>query len=201
MTNLSKRMRFSLFLTFFLLLTGFQSLFGQFYLDPPTDGEPIYVINGTWIVPDTQGIDRAPEFPAGELAMYQHLENNLSLTFAERDDVGRYGESLVVFQLDAAGRTSKVEVLRTTERMLDYKLVRAFQNMPDWRPAVINGVESAITVYIPLAYYTTSTQLRFDFNAPQVTIGKDKSNGIKWTKALLIAGSLGLLAGLVLRLN
>ena len=194
-------MRFSFFLTFFLLLTGFQPLFGQFYLDPPREGEPIYVINGTWVAPDTQGIDRPPQFAAGELVMYQHLENNMALTFAERDDVGRYGESLISFELDAAGRISNVEVLRTTERMLDYKFIRAFQNMPDWQPAVINGVESAIKVYVPLAYYTTSTQLRFDFNAPQVTIGKDQSNGTKWTKALLIVGSLGLLAGLVLGLN
>lgn len=194
-------MRFSFFLTFFLLLAGFHPLLGQFYLDPPTDGEPIYVINGIWVAPDTQGIEKAPQFPNGELAMYQHLENKLSLTFAERDDIGAYGESLIIFKLDAAGRIGEVIVARSSEQMLDYKFIRAFQSMPDWQPAVVNGVESAITVYLPLAYYTTSTQLRFDFNAPQVTIGKDKSNGTKWTKALLIVGSLGLLAGLVLGLN
>lgn len=181
-----------------LLITA-TPLAAQYFIAPPP-GELVHVVDGTFATGDTMGLDRHPSFPGGRIEMYRWLENRIHLSTPAREEVGAYGQTLVRFRLDAAGRVSDVAILRTTTPSLDLVIERAVRTMPAWEPAVKDGVETAILVYLPLGYSAEVNQLILDESTSKAIAGRSgKSNW--WLKAVLVVGALALVAGLIFGLR
>ncbi len=174
------------------LLTGLMVM-GQFYIQPPK-GQLVYVVDGVQIQDDAPVFEQEPSFPGGRFEMFRYLEANIPLTEPIRAEIMTGGEALVEFKLDAAGRIGDAAVLRTNTPTLEFVILRAVRNMPDWQPAIIDGVETAVTVYLPLGYLNGPGVLVFDQGTSKAIVGREPAAW--WLKAILLAGAVGVFAGL-----
>jgi hypothetical protein len=176
----------------FLLLIAATSL-AQFYITPPK-GELAYVVDGVQIGDQALVFDREPAFPGGRFELFRYLEANITANGPGAQEAALGGESLISFRLDAAGRVSKPEMLRTNTPSLEFAFLRAVENMPDWEPAILEGVETAVTVYLPLGYQTNGGILIFDESTNKAVLGREPANW--WLKAVLLVGAVAVFAGL-----
>lgn len=191
-------MRITACLLFFLFLSNF--LMAQtFFVNPPKN-TLIYVVDGIWADADSIAYDRAPSFPGGYRALYEFLGDNITITMPSQQEIqNEGGSSLLAFTLDAAGRVSDPAIINTSNPSLEYQLSLALNNMPDWEPAIVDGVNEKILVYLPLIYGVSFNQLIFDEGSGKAIVGRSKDNG--WLKGLLIGGGIAIMAALFFFLN
>lgn len=185
-------------LTLLVILTLSLPAAAQYYIDPPKD-QLAFVIDGVQIGKDAPVFDREPAFPGGMFELYRHIEVNVPVSDPQAAEIGNYGEALLVFKLDAAGRVSDPAVLRTNTPSLEPLLLRAVSAMPDWTPAVVDGVETAIVIYLPLAYQYTLGGLLLDQSSNKAIMGREPAKG--WIKAVLLVGAIGVLVALYVGLR
>ncbi len=176
-----------------LLLLSLQSLKAQYYIDPPKD-HVVYVIDGVHIGDDAPVFDREPNFPGGRIELFRFLEANIPLTGPAQAEAALGGEALLLFALDAAGRVGEAAVVRTNTPSLEFILLRAIEKMPDWEPAVVDGMETAVLVYLPLFYRSFPGGLIMDESTQKAIVGRQPANW--WLKAGLLVGAVGLFAAL-----
>ena len=186
-------MPFRLLLTLACMLASLRPALSQYYIPPPEGAIP-YLVDGVMIQDDAPEFDREPEFPGGRFELFTYLEASIPLTGPLRMEAGLWGEALAVFSLDAAGRVGKAQLLRFNTPGLEFPLIRALENMPDWEPAVIDGVETAVLVYLPLAFQAGPATLVFDQSTQKAIMGRQRSAW--WLKAVLLLGAVGLFAAL-----
>ena len=165
----------------------------QFYITPPK-GELAYVVDGVQIGDQALVFDREPAFPGGRFELFRYLEASVTASGPAGQEAALGGEALLSFKLDAAGRVSKPEMLRTNTPSLEFAFLRAVENMPDWEPAILEGVETAVTIYLPLGYQTNGSLLVFDESINKAVLGKEPANW--WLKAVLLVGAVAVFAGL-----
>lgn len=165
----------------------------QYYIDPP-EGEIPYLLDGVMIQDDAPRFEREPGFPGGRFELFRYLEAAIPLSGPLRTEAAVWGEALAVFPLDAAGRVGKVQILRINTPGLEFPLIRALENMPDWEPAVLDEVETAVLVFLPLGYQAGPVTLVFDESTQKAVMGRQPSAW--WLKAVLLVGAVGLFAAL-----
>ncbi|UPT67618.1 MAG: TonB family protein [Sphingobacteriales bacterium JAD_PAG50586_3] len=99
-------------------------------------------------------VDKKPEFPGGEAAMYDFLRANLKYPDFSRKN-GYSGPVYLSFYVSATGGLRDVIVLKGVRNSgLDAEVVRVFKTMPPWVPGERKGR--------PVDFYVTFP-VRFDF--------------------------------------
>ena len=169
------------------------SAIAQYYIDPPK-GQLAYVVDGVQIQKDAPKFDQEPDFPGGRFELFRYLEANIPITGPASQEAALGGEALIAFTLDAAGRVGKAEMLRTNTPSLEFVILRAVENMPDWTPAIVDVVETSITVYLPLGYRSSISGLVFDESTNKAILGREPAAW--WLKAILLVGAVAVFAGL-----
>lgn len=99
-------------------------------------------------------VDKKPQFPGGEAAMYDYLRANIKYPDFSRKN-GYSGPVYMAFYVSATGALRDFAVLKGVRNSgLDMEVVRVFKAMPPWIPGERNGK--------PVDFYVTFP-VRFDF--------------------------------------
>lgn len=99
-------------------------------------------------VMELSDVDKQPEFPGGEQAMYAFLGKNIR--YPGHMEGG--GKVHVQFVIGADGRVGDVEVKRGLAPAFDKEVVRAVSSMPDWTPAELDGRKVAVRYRLPVSF-------------------------------------------------
>lgn len=100
-------------------------------------------------------VDKKPQFPGGEVAMYDFLRANLKYPDFSRKN-GYSGPVYLAFYVSATGALRDIVVMKGIRNSgLDAEVVRVFKTMPAWEPGQRNGK--------PVDFYVTFP-VRFDFD-------------------------------------
>ena len=96
-------------------------------------------------------LDTQPEFAGGENAVIQYLKSNLSLESTGKESLS--GSITLEFVVEEDGGISDVVVKNSTNTSLNNEIIRIFNQMPQWKPGILDGVavRSLYTMSIPLA--------------------------------------------------
>lgn len=92
-----------------------------------------------------------PQFPGGDKALVQFLEDNLK--YPEEAQKNKYeGKSLIAFTVNEDGSLSNIRVLKSSWVCLDTEALRIIKLMPKWTPAYDNGVPKKEMVVLPITF-------------------------------------------------
>ena len=129
--------------------------------DPDFDDEKwelerdsIYKAND-WIF-QIDRIDSKPEFPGGEQAMYDWIKSHV--THPAFIDWNSKIDSVVIWManieliIDKTGAIEKVDSYVSMNPELNDEIIKAFESMPAWKPAVKDGDNVKCSIYIPIRY-------------------------------------------------
>jgi hypothetical protein len=182
----------------------------QIRIQPPK-GELAYVIDGVDVREDAPEFESVPRFPGGRPELFRFFTNRLRVLpppgsldapFAY-DPVtgmpiggGGIGQTVLAIRLDAIGRVLEAATVWGDIPALDADFERVAMEMPAWEPAVVDGVESSVLVYLPFWYAVQGNRLIFDDSTLKATLGRGKKN--KGLKIGLIATALAALVALLL---
>ena len=93
-------------------------------------------------------VEEQPEFPGGDIALMKFIADNYNLPEASESMI--QGKIFVQFIIDENGKVKNVEVIRGIDPALDQEAERVISILPDWTPAVQNGVAVAVSFIIPI---------------------------------------------------
>lgn len=99
-----------------------------------------------------QVIDKLPEFPGGQTALFKFIEENLQYpeTAYKRRIEGR---TICQFVVDTDGSLTDVKVLRSSGyTMLDKEALRVINSMPRWNPAIQKGKPTRANYTVPISF-------------------------------------------------
>ena len=96
-------------------------------------------------------VDKAPEFPGGENAMRNFLENNIhfSQIALERKINGKV---FVSFIINTKGRIEAIKILNSIGYGLDEEVVRVVTMMPVWKPGYFQGNAVSTIMNLPVSF-------------------------------------------------
>lgn len=109
--------------------------------EPAVEDEPLSISQ----------VEVKPEFPGGEVAMYQWLGNNIVYPTAAVEE-GVQGRVVVEFVIDKDGSISNVRVVRPRHPALDKEALRVIKAMPNWKPARNNAQPVKVTYTLPVTF-------------------------------------------------
>lgn len=97
-------------------------------------------------------VEKMPEFPNGQSAMYQYLIDNLQYP-QEAKDAGITGRAICQFVINTDGTICDVEIVRSAgNELLDAEVVRLFQSMPIWTPGMHRGKNVRVKYIVPVSF-------------------------------------------------
>ena len=114
--------------------------------------------NGTGDIPEKQTEEiekpvlpnRNASFPGGTASWLEFLRRFLQAP--EDLDPGQRIEVLVRFQIDADGKISSPEILKSGGKSFDKEVLRVLKKMPPWEPAIQNGNYVAVAYTQPVIF-------------------------------------------------
>ena len=114
--------------------------------------------NGTGDVPEKQPEEmekpalptRPASFPGGTAAWLEFLRRFLQAP--EDLEPGQRIEVLVRFQIDADGKISNPEIIKSGGKSFDREVLRVLKKMPPWEPAIQNGNYVAVPYTQPVIF-------------------------------------------------
>lgn len=92
-----------------------------------------------------------PAFPGGESAMFRWINEHLRYPAIAQEN-GVQGRVVVRATISETGEVEAAEVVRSVDPSLDKEAVRVVKAMPEWKPAVRDGVAVKSTYDIPLVF-------------------------------------------------
>lgn len=95
--------------------------------------------------------DVMPQFPGGEQALRQYLEENLRYPEVSRW-LGSSGIVEVRFVVKSDGYIEHLRVARGVGLLLDEEALRVVRNMPQWIPGKIDGKQVDVEMTIPVRF-------------------------------------------------
>jgi protein TonB len=107
--------------------------------DEPDD-ETVFVI-----------VEKSPEFPGGEAAMYKFISNAIRYP-AVAQDVGIQGRVTCQFVVNKDGSITDIEVVRGVDPSLDKEAIRVIGSMPKWRPGEQRGKSVRVKYTLPIVF-------------------------------------------------
>ncbi len=128
------------------------------------DSSSLKVANDTSI-----SFDKMPLFPGGEPALAKYLRDSMNYP-KEALDSGINGTVFVQFVIAADGSISDVKVMKGIGWGCDEEAIRLVEGMPDWSPAIINGIPSKCHFNLPVRFQIYS----LPSNSEQKKRGKNK---------------------------
>lgn len=155
-------MRCLFYILFFLL---YSSLWGQtdsIHFDdilppPPPVPDQFLPINNQDPIekcapPLINPIEKEPEYPGGQTAMYKFLVDNIKFPEIALDNRIQ-GKIYVQFTIDSTGDIKNVKILKGVHSSLDKEVIRAIQMMPCWQPAQRGNEYINVTYTVPINIY------------------------------------------------
>ena len=113
---------------------------------------------------DAQGIysraEVAPEFPGGQAALSNYINNNLNYTQTAIDN-GVNGTIHITFVVDEQGKVLNPQVIdgKNLSNELDEETVKMFNNMPLWKPGLVKGKKVKTRLELPVTFQLEEAQL------------------------------------------
>ena len=83
-------------------------------------------------------VQKHPEFPGGQKALYEYLKTNLVYPKAVQDSRIQ-GRVILSFVVEKDGSITNMKILRAVHPLLDAEAIRVVSIMPKWNPATENG--------------------------------------------------------------
>jgi TonB family protein len=105
-----------------------------------TESTPIYDI-----------VEQKPEFATGEAEMFKYLRQNIHYPAAAREN-SIEGKVYVNFVVNTDGSISDVKVLKGIKGGCDEETIRVVQNMPKWKPGVLQGNVVRTRYTLPVSF-------------------------------------------------
>ncbi len=95
--------------------------------------------------------EQRPQFPGGDKALMLYLAENLKYPKTAQES-SIEGKVLIRFLVDKTGKVSDVKVLRGIGGGCDEEAVRVVKNLPDFKPAMQDGVPVKTFYNIPVFF-------------------------------------------------
>lgn len=96
-------------------------------------------------------VEEMPKYTGGEKALAEYISKELRYP-AKAIDNGIFGRVICTFVIDAKGKVTNVQVIRSVDPDLDQEAVRVIQNMPDWTPGKQRGKQVAVKYTMPIIF-------------------------------------------------
>jgi protein TonB len=97
-------------------------------------------------------VEKMPEFPDGQAAMFQYLKDNLQYP-QKAKDAGITGRAICQFVINTDGTICDVEIVRSAgNELLDAEAVRLVQSMPIWTPGMQRGENVRVKYTVPVNF-------------------------------------------------
>ena len=96
-------------------------------------------------------VEVQPEFPGGQQAMLQWINNHMQYPQAALDQ-GIQGRVYVQFVVEKNGSLTNIKVLRNIDTSLSNEAIRLVQTMPRWTPGYKDGQPVRCQVTIPITF-------------------------------------------------
>jgi len=97
------------------------------------------------------GITRQAQFPGGEAALWQWISSRLQYPKqAQEQEIE--GTVTVSFTINKKGKVTKVTVTDGVQKDLDKEAVRLVKSLPDWSPALENGIPHTVSRQLPIKF-------------------------------------------------
>ncbi|HBN06159.1 MAG TPA: hypothetical protein DD434_10300 [Bacteroidales bacterium] len=126
----------SFFTTLVLLFTFAVNVNAQ--VEVFDDNEPIFVV-----------AEESPEFPGGDTALYNFIEENLRYPNTEADFQGKI---ILSFIVEKDGSLSNVKLIRGLYKPFDEEAIRVVKLMPKWKPAKQRGKTVRFQNVLPIKF-------------------------------------------------
>ena len=112
--------------------------------------------NADKMVKDKEGVynwaEAAPEFPGGQNALYNYVNNNIEYPEKAIDD-NTSGTVRVSFVIDEDGKVSRPQIVgNKLGNGLDEQALKAVSNMPSWKPGKVNGKNVRTRLELPITF-------------------------------------------------
>lgn len=109
------------------------------------------------IAPDATDVYVQAEPREGYTQLYAYFKEHLKYPAdALRDSIE--GIETVSFTIDERGKPVRIHVTHSLGRPFDEEAMRLIQNMPDWKPATLNGRPVASQLSVPLTFQLRRTK-------------------------------------------
>lgn len=96
-------------------------------------------------------VDKLPQFPGGEQAMYKWLSNHIKYP-ANAVENKIEGRVVIKFVVDRVGNHINAEIVRGSDSDLNAEALRVFYEMPNFIPAKKNGNDVACYYTLPINF-------------------------------------------------
>lgn len=140
-------------LFFLLALLGSSSVLHAQEVVPVTDAPMTAPVPEPAQEPDIplNVVERMPEFPGGEQAMFTYLGRELKYP-TEALERGIEGAVVIQFVVERDGSIGEVKVLRGIGGGCDEEAVRVVQGMPRWSPGEQGGKKVRTSFTLPIRF-------------------------------------------------
>ena len=102
-------------------------------------------------------MDEPAVFPAGDNALYRYIEETKEYP-AEALEKRLQGRVYVQFVVEADGRITNINVIRSDHEEFNAEAIRVVQSMPKWEPGRNYGRPEASQVIVPITFNPPSGQ-------------------------------------------
>jgi TonB family protein len=102
-------------------------------------------------VEPTDVLEKDPEFPGGEKAMLQFIQQHIIYPELSRE-MGEQGTIYVNFTVGGDGKIYDVNVLMGVSYLLDNEAIRVVKKMPDWVPGFSHNRVMDVLYLIPIKF-------------------------------------------------
>jgi protein TonB len=117
---------------------------------PPSTGSGTEVKAVEKKEPESEIIQREPEFPGGLQAWINFLNRNLRVP--DELQAGEKKTVLIRFQVSPDGAVTGFEVMQSAGNLYDNEVIRVLKKMPRWKPAIQNNMAVSRTFTQPVTF-------------------------------------------------
>ena len=96
-------------------------------------------------------VERMPEFPGGEQAMYDFIGKNIRYP-SKAIDANITGKVFVNFVIDKKGNVTNIKILKGLGYGCDEEVIRVFSIMPVWTPGKQKGKKVKVSFNVPINF-------------------------------------------------
>jgi len=97
-------------------------------------------------------INSQAQFPGGLKELAKYLTKNIKYPRNSRTSSSR-GKVIVCFTIEKDGKISNVQIVKGVNKILNKEAKRVVSNMPNWKPALENGIAVNTKLNIPIVFF------------------------------------------------
>jgi len=100
----------------------------------------------------TTKINSQPQFPGGSKELAKYLGKNIRYPKNSENSSSR-GKVIVCFRIEKDGKISNIEIVKGVNKILNKEAKRVIANMPNWEPALKNGMPISTLLKLPILFF------------------------------------------------